>query len=116
MTIPKLRQRSRVEVTTACSACSETERIAMNVPGNWKPWPTLAGERAMSVPHSGHFGSIALRRIGPRSRQAPPNTTGHFSRRDQVMRKPVDTPEIIADIVGTRRRRPDEVADSRSTA
>jgi hypothetical protein len=36
-TFPMLRQRIRVLVTTACSACEETARTLMNVPGNKNP-------------------------------------------------------------------------------
>jgi len=45
-----------------------------------------------------------------------PRTTGHLRRRDQVIRKPVLTPEMEAAMVGMRRCRPEEVADSRRTA
>ncbi|KAJ2907372.1 hypothetical protein MKZ38_003229 [Zalerion maritima] len=44
-TVPRLLHKINVDVTTACSFCSEEARIAMNVPGNWKPWPMEDGNK-----------------------------------------------------------------------
>lgn len=88
----------------------------MNVPGNWKPCPIPAGTRKNKLIQVGQLRSMVDKRIGPRKTRNPPRTMGHFRRRDQVIRKPVEMPAVVAEMVGTRRRSPDEVADSRRTA
>lgn len=59
---------------------------------------------------------IKQRAMVPESRNETPRTTSHFRRRVQVMRKPVAAPVREAAMMGTMRRRPEEVADSRRTA
>jgi hypothetical protein len=115
-TIPKLLHKINVLVTTACSACSLSARMATKVPGNWKPWPMLAGTKNATYNHGGIFLVMLARQHGPTKMRKAPSTTGHFRRRDQVTRTPVVTPHIVEAMVGTRRWSPEEVADSRRTA
>ena len=59
---------------------------------------------------------MAERQLVPTRSSTAPRTSGHLRRLDQDMRKPVETPAMVADAEGMIRRRPESVADSRRTA
>lgn len=103
-------------VTTACSDCWETARIAINVEGNMKPLPTLDGTRKNTYDQSGSPLVIQLSEVVPINRNMVPAITGGLRRRVQVMRKPVAVPTAEEHNVGIMSRRPELVALSRRTA
>lgn len=59
---------------------------------------------------------MAERQVVPTSNKTAPRTSAHLRCLDQEIKKPVETPAIVADVEGTMRRRPESVADSRRTA
>jgi hypothetical protein len=114
--LPRDRQSVMVLVTTACSSCSLKLRRAMNAPGKRKPWPILCGTRKTRYSQVGMPICMLDRATVPMKTRTVPKTSGHLSRLLQEMRKPVETPAIVAAIEGTIRRRPLSVALSRRTA
>jgi len=115
-TIPNDRHKIKVLVTTACSFCSLTARILINVPGNINPCPINDGIRKSRYAQSGKPLRIDAMQTVPISMSTAPETTDHFRRVDHVIRKPVAIPQIEAKAVGITSRMPELVAVVRMTA
>lgn len=115
-TMPRDRQSVMVLVTTACSSCSLRLRRAINAPGKRNPWPALEGTRKRKYTQLGIPIFMHDRQVVPVRRSRVPETRGHLRRLDHEIRKPVETPAMVADMEGTISRRPLLVALSRRTA
>jgi hypothetical protein len=88
----------------------------MNEPGNRNPCPTFDGIRNNRYTHPGKSLCMSANPVVPISKNKAPLIKGHFNRRVHVIRNPVAVPTSDAATDGTMRRKPELVADSRSTA
>jgi len=81
-----------------------------------KPWPRLGGMTKIVASHVGIPSHIEDKHIPPINMQTAPSTCGGFIRPVYVMKKPVDTANIVNNVEGAANRKPDIDAESNLTA
>src|SRR5699024_5456755 len=116
MTEPRFRHRLSVVVATACSSWSLVARTPTINEGNEKPWPRLESETQIIAVISGVAAPIEAAAQPPRRISMSPIIIVGFRRLVYVIKKPVETLDMVTASVQATILNPDSVGVTSLTA